>query len=78
MYLIYETEQDALERADEEGKDIGYTYWTEGRGTRWLTKPVPTADGKWALDVSEYELDEVEEATVVDSYLIPDNIEDII
>jgi len=78
MYLIYTTEQDACERADEEGKDIGYTYWTEGRGTRWLTKPVPTADGKWALDVSEYELDEVEEATVVDSYLIPDNIEDII
>ena len=78
MYLIYTTEQDACERADEEGKDIGYAYWTEGRGTRWLTKPVPTADGKWALDVSEYELDEVEEATVVDSYLIPDNIEDII
>jgi len=78
MYLIYETEQDALERADEEGKYQGFSYWTEGRGTRWLTKPVPTADGKWALDVSEYELDEVEEATVVDSYLIPDNIEDII
>ena len=76
MYLIYETEQDALERADEEGKDIGYTYWTEGKGTRWLTKPVPTADGKWALDVSEYELDDIEEASVVDSYLIPDTIED--
>ena len=76
MYLIYETEQDALERADEEGKDIGYTYWTEGRGTRWLTKPVPTADGKWALDVSEYELDDIEELSVVDSYLIPDTIED--
>ena len=78
MYLLYPTEQDALERADEEGKYQGFSYWTEGRGTRWLTKPVPTADGKWALDVSEYELDEVEEATVVDSYLIPDNIEDII
>ena len=69
MYLIYTTEQDACERADEEGKDIGYTYWTEGRGTRWLTKPVPTADGKWALDVSEYELDDIEEATVESSYL---------
>ena len=75
-YLIYPTEQDARDRADEEGKEIGYTYWTEGKGTRWLTKPVPTADGEWALDVSEYELDEVEEATVVDSYLMPDNIED--
>jgi hypothetical protein len=76
MYLIYETEQGAIDRADEEGKDNGFSYWTEGKGTRWLTKPVPTADGKWALDVSEYDLDEVEETTVVDSYLIPDNIED--
>ena len=54
MYLIYTTEEAACERADEEGKAIGYTYWTEGKGTRWLTKPVPTADGKWALDVFEY------------------------
>jgi len=69
MYLIYETEQDALERADEEGKYQGFSYWTEGRGTRWLTKPVPTADGKWALDVSEYELDDLEEASVESSYL---------
>ena len=68
-YLIYQTEQDAINRADEEGKDIGYTYWTEGRGTRWLTKSVPTADGKWALDVSEYELDDLEEASVESSYL---------
>ena len=76
MYLIYETEEASIERADEEGKYHDFSYWTEGKGTRWLTKAVPTADGKWALDVSEYELDEVEEATVVDSYLIPDNIED--
>ena len=76
MYLIYTTEQDACDRADEEGKEIGFTYWTEGKGTRWLTKPVPTADGKWALDVSEYELDDIEELSVVDSYLIPDTIED--
>ena len=69
MYLIYTTEEDACERADEEGKAIGYTYWTEGKGTRWLTKPVPTADGKWALDVSEYELDDLEESSVESSYL---------
>jgi hypothetical protein len=75
-YLIFQTEQDAIERADEEGKEIGYTYWTEGTGTRWLTKPVPTADGEWALDVSEYVLDEIEGASVVDSYPIPDTIED--
>jgi hypothetical protein len=69
MYLIYETEQDACERADEEGKYQGFSYWTEGKGTRWLTKAVPTADGKWALDVSEYELDDIEEASVESSYL---------
>ena len=69
MYLIYTNEEAACERADEEGKAIGYTYWTEGKGTRWLTKPVPTADGKWALDVSEYELDDLEESSVESSYL---------
>ena len=69
MYLIYSTEEAALERADEEGKDNKFAYWTEGRGTRWLTKPVATADGKWALDVSEYELDDIEEASVESSYL---------
>ncbi len=76
MYLIYTTEEAAIERADEEGKDNGFAYWTEGKGTRWLTKPVPTADGEWALDVSEYGLDDLEEASVVDSYPIPDTIED--
>jgi hypothetical protein len=76
MYLIYENEQDAIERADEEGKYHNFSYWTEGKGTRWLTKPVPTADSKWALDVSEYDLDDLEELSVVDSYLIPDTIED--
>ena len=45
MYLIYASEEAALERADEEGKDNNFSYWTEGKGTRWLTKPVPTADG---------------------------------
>ena len=67
-YLLYSTEKDACDRADEEGRDIGFAYWTEGTGTRWLTKPVPTADGEWALDVSEYDLDELEEATTADTY----------
>jgi hypothetical protein len=64
MYLIYETEEAALERADEEGKYLGFSYWTDGVGTRWLTSPVPTADDKWALDVSDYELDDLELADV--------------
>lgn len=68
MYLIFASEEAALERADEEGKDNNFSYWTDGMGTRWLTKPVPTADGMWALDVSEYDLDESEESATVDTY----------
>jgi hypothetical protein len=68
MYLIYASEEAAIERADEEGKDLNFSYWTDGKGTRWLTKPVPTADGMWALDVSEYDLDESEESATVDAY----------
>ena len=68
MYLIYASEEAAIERADEEGKDLNFSYWTEGKGTRWLTKPVPTADGMWALDVDDYDLDESEESATVDTY----------
>ena len=57
-------------RADEEGKELNFDYWREdnGIGTRWLTAPVPTAEGQWALDVTDYDLDEQEEATTVPSY----------
>ena len=69
MYLIYETEQGAIDRADEEGKYLNFAYWTEGKGTRWLTAPVPTADGKWALDVRDYDISEDEISSSVDTYL---------
>ncbi len=72
MYLIFPTEEAALERADEEGKDNNFSYWTEGKGTRWLTKPVPTADGLWALDVSEYDLDDLEQTTVTEDVAFPE------
>ncbi len=68
MYLIYETEQGAIDRADEEGKYLNFSYWTEGKGTRWLTAPVPTADGKWALDVSSYKLSELESSSTEDTF----------
>ncbi len=68
MYLIYASEEAALERADEEGKDRNFAHWTTGGITRWVTKPVPTADGMWALDVSEYDLDESEVSATVDTY----------
>jgi hypothetical protein len=68
MYLIYASEEAAIERADEEGKARNFGYWTTGATSRWVTKPVPTADGMWALDVSEYDLDESEESATVDTY----------
>jgi len=69
FYLIYASKEAAVERADEEGKQIGYDYWIDGIGTRWLTYPVETADGTWALDVTNYNLDESEESSVVNSYV---------
>ena len=72
MYLIFASEEAALERADEEGKDNNFSYWTCGIGTRWLTKPVPTIDGLWALDVSEYDLDDLEQTTAVESVVFPE------
>jgi hypothetical protein len=70
-YLIYPTEKDACDRADEEGKELGFHYWIEDNqeGTRWLTYPSETIDHMWALDVTDYTLDEVEKATTVDTYL---------
>jgi hypothetical protein len=69
LYLIYASEEAAIERADEEGKEKGYSYWKNSVGTRWLTDPVETADGSWALDVTNYTLDESEESSLVDSYI---------
>ena len=71
MYLIYETKEAAIDRADEEGKYIGFDYWIEdnGKGTRWLTYPDETIDYKWALDVTDYELDSQEQADIVPSYV---------
>ena len=68
LYLIYTNEEDANARADEEGKRVGYSYWTEGTGTRWSTKPNPTAEGKYALNVTTYDLTEEEQASTVSSY----------
>ena len=58
MHLIYETEQEAIDRADECGKLQNYSHWKTGNGTRWTTAPAITADGKWALDVACYQLSE--------------------
>ena len=71
IYLIYNNKGAALDRADEEGKYIGFDYWIEdnGQGTRRLTYPAETADYKWALDVTDYNLTPEEQAATVDSYV---------
>ena len=48
---------------------LNFSYWSKGKGTRWLTSPVPTADGKWALDVRDYDVSEDEISSSVDTYL---------
>ena len=71
MHLIYETEQEAIDRADECGKTLGLSYWRDGKGTRWMTAPAITADGKWALDVACYQLSEEEELAVTEEVTFP-------
>ena len=66
QYLIYDTEAEAIARADENGKRIGYAYWTVGEGTKWATAPQVTTDGKWALRVDyKHELTDAEEEALV-------------
>lgn len=69
MYLIFEYKTVAVDRADEEGRYNNLSYWVNGVGSRWVSKPVATADGKWALNVLEYNLDDIEEESVVVSFL---------
>ena len=79
LYLIYASKEAAIERADEEGRELGFHYWVanNGIGTRWLTYPVETADHMWALDVTDYDLDESEKSSTVDHYTpLPDPDDD--
>ena len=76
MHLIYETEQEAFDRADECGKALNLSYWITGKGSRWMTTPVITADGKWALDVDGAELSEEEESAISEEVVFP--VEEVI
>ena len=70
-YLVYDTEADAIARADTEGARRGYAYHRVGSGTRYHTYPQVTADNKYALDVTEYELTEDEQAATTTSVTFP-------
>ena len=71
-YLVYETLDDAIARADTEGARRGYAYHRVGSGTRYRTYPQVTADSKFALVVDGYELTEDEEAAITTSVTFPD------
>jgi hypothetical protein len=34
LYLIYASKEAAIERADEEGKEIGFDYWVKNNGVK--------------------------------------------
>ncbi len=70
-YLVYETLDDAIARADTEGARRGYAYHRVGSGTRYHTYPQVTADGKYALFVTDYELLEEELPSIVTSVTFP-------
>ena len=72
-YLVYETEADAIARADIEGSRRGYAYHHTTDGTsRFHTAPLETANGKYALLVDEYELTEDEESSTVTNVTFPE------
>ena len=72
MYLIFDTLADAKQRADEEGQYRGYSFWLNGTGTKWLTAPVQTAEGDYALEVSGYNLSEVEYDALHETITLPE------
>ena len=75
-YLVYETLDDAIARADTEGARRGYAYHRVGSGTRYNTYPQETADAKYALVVDGYELTEDEESSIVTSVTFPESEEE--
>ena len=71
-YLVYDTLDNAIARADTEGARRGYAYHRVGSGTRYRTYPQETADAKFALVVDGYELTEDEESAITTSVTFPE------
>ena len=71
-YLVYDTEADAIARAETEGARRGYAYHNTPDGvSRYHTYPQETADNKYALDVTEYQLTDDETAAIVTDVTFP-------
>lgn len=68
MYLIYDTEQEALDRAEQEGIKIKLSFHVCGKGSRYVGSVELTDQNKYALDVSDFILSSGEASATVDSY----------
>ena len=66
MYLLFQTYNEAVDRADIEGQRKNYAHWNNAGSTRWHTLPQETENG-WALEVSEYELSTEEQSQTVEN-----------
>ena len=69
MYLIFATEQEGIDRSEQEGIARGLAYHKVGKGSRYVTRPRLTSSDTWALPVSTYNLTEEEQAAVVETVL---------
>ena len=74
-YLVYDTEADAIARADTEGARRGYAYHRVGSGTRYHTYPQVTTNNKYALVVNGYQLTEDEESQITTTVTFPESEE---
>tara|TARA_R100001163_G_scaffold57980_1_gene46132 strand:+ start:4177 stop:4410 length:234 start_codon:yes stop_codon:yes gene_type:complete len=53
--LIYNTEAEAISRADAEGQAIGLPYWSDNtKRVKWVSYPYLMQDGRYSLVVNGY------------------------
>lgn len=74
-YLIYNTEEEAKQRAFQEGERKNL-YFFRGlpdshKGSKYITYPKVTSNNDFALDVSEYELTTEEQSMSTSSVTFP-------
>jgi len=55
-YLIFNTEQEGLQRAEAEGIASGLPYYSDNGVTRYFTRPQKISGNLYALDVTDYNL----------------------
>ena len=72
MYLIFATEQEGIDRSEQEGIALGLAYHKVGKGSRYVTSPRLTSSDTWALPGSTYNLTEEEQAAAVEEVTFPE------